>query len=199
MANKIPTQPPRVGPYPGGSPNSGGSGSGGTSGGPVLGPSVNIPTSNGGVFATAQVALFPCFNSHNNRNEYHAFDPTMGFNDPLAASTYSWRYEQFSGSEGSVGSFNQPTIRRLILTFRDLGRVTVTFTLTGCNDKGEVVTNSTSLGFGSATPTNRLLVTPVDIVLTCQIPQLSVRREANDGPLSIVQVVMLGEVEVATH
>jgi len=187
MSNKIITAPP----YPSGG-GGGGSSSGGSGGGnPAAGKSINVPASNGGVFAQRQVALFPCFSIANNRTEYHAFDPAMGFNDPLAASSYSWRYEQ-------VKPYRQATVRRLLLTYRDLGRVSVTFTITGSTDNGTVVSNSTPIGFGSSTPTNRLLTTPVDIQLTALNPQLSVRREADAGPLSIVQVVMVGMVETNT-
>ena len=186
MARPSPIEP-RGNPYPGGFP---GSSSGSSSGG-VPGPqakSVNIPTSNGGVFAQQQIALFPCYSVNNNRYEYHTFDPTQGFNDPNASSEYHWRVEQ-------VAPYRQATVRRIILTYRDLGQVAVTFTVTGSNDMQQVVSSSTSLGFGNAIPTGRLMTVPVNILLTALNPQVSVLRDKNEGPLSIAQIVVIGEVE----
>ena len=187
MANKIITAPP----YPSGG-GGGGSSSGGSGGGnPAAGKSINVPASNGGVFAQRQVALFPCFSIANNRTEYHAFDPAMGFNDPLAASSYSWRVEQ-------IKPYRQASIRRIIVCYRDLGRVSVTFTVKGSDDFGNVISTSTAIGWGSPSPTNRLFMIAVDLVFTGQLPQLSVLREANAGPVSIVQAVLIGECETNT-
>ena len=182
-------------PYPGGTPSVPQTPS---SGGVTPATSVNVPVSNGGVFAQTQIAIFPCFNVPSNRTEYHAFDVTQGFNDPYAASDYSWRVEQPGAQQGSTGIFRQATVRRIILTFRDLGQVTATFTITGANDNQDVVSQSTSLGFGSKAPTLRLFTIPINFQITCLLPQLSVHRDANAGPLSIVQVVMVGEVEEVT-
>jgi hypothetical protein len=82
-----------------------------------------------------------------------------------------------------------------MLTFRDLGQVSVTFTIIGSTDDGKVVSASTSLGFGNKVPTNRLLTTPVDILLTAIMPQASVFKDKGAGPLSIVQLVPVGVVE----
>jgi len=185
MAQKVNIGTP---PYPpsggGGTPSTGGSGGGN----PAAAKSVNIPTSNGGVMAQKQIALYPCFSLANNRTEYHAFDPTLGFNDPYAHSEYHWKVEQ-------IKPYRNATTRSVLVCYRDLGRVALTFTVTGCDDHGNIIATSTPLGWGSATPTNRLFMVKVDLVFTGQLPQLSVRREANAGSLSIVQAVLTGEVE----
>lgn len=156
---------------------------------------VNIPASNGGVFAQAQIALYPCFNVNTQQVEFHAWDPTQGYNDPLASSEYFWRYEQIPGMEGSSGGYRQPTIRRLIVTYRDLGQVTTTWTITVSNDQGQVKSNSVSIGWGNKIPTGRLMTTAIDIVMTGMMPQISVFRDKNAGPLSIAQMFPVGEVE----
>jgi hypothetical protein len=175
-------------------PHNGGGGSTPTAGTRSSG-FVNIPVSNGGVFAQAQIALYPCFNINTQQVEFHAWDPTQGFNDPLASSEYFWRYEQIPGMEGSSGGFRQPTIRRLIVTFRDLGQVTTTWTITGSNDLGQVVSKSVGIGWGNKVPTFRLMTVAINIVLTCMMPQISVFRDKNAGPLSIAQMFPVGEVE----
>jgi hypothetical protein len=174
-----------------GPPFGGGGGGGGStppSGGSPQAGSVNIPPSNGGVFAQARAAVFPVFNVNSDMVEFRAYDPTQGFSDPNSVCRYSWRVEQ-------IIPYRQPTIRRLALTYRDLGQVAVTFSITGSNDVGEVVSASTPVGFGSKVPTNRLFTVLVDILLTCQLPQVSVFRDKGAGPLSIVQLVPVGEVE----
>jgi hypothetical protein len=188
MAQIIRSIPPIISPpYP-----KGGGGSttpsGNSPGTGVQAASINIPTSNGGVFAQQQIALFPCFNTISNRNEFHSFDPTQGFNDPVASSEYHWRVEQ-------IAPYRQATVRRIILTYRDMGQVVATFTVTGSNDAQQVVSTSTPVGFGNKIPTGRLMTVPVNLLLTALNPQVSVFREKNEGPLSIVQIVVVGEVE----
>jgi len=182
MAVPVPPKPPVTSPpySPGGG---GGGGTPATGGG-----TVNIPNSNGGVFAQSQIALFPCYNVYNSRVEYRALDPTQGFNDPLAARHYSWRVEQFK-------PYRQATIRRLIVTFKDIGQATMTWTITGVNDIQEVISKSVSLGFGNRTPTNRLMTVPVDFMLTGMNLQISVDQNPNDGPLCIVQMFPVGTIE----
>jgi hypothetical protein len=184
-----PIRPPNGPPFP-----KGGGGSTPTAGTRSSG-FVNIPVSNGGVFAQGQIALYPCFNINTQQVEFHAFDPTQGYNDPLASSEYFWRYEKIQGMEGSSGGYRQPTIRRLIVTYRDLGQVTTTWTITGSNDLGKVVSNSVSVGWGNKVPTGRLMTTAINIVLTCMMPQISVFRDKNAGPLSIAQMFPVGTIE----
>jgi hypothetical protein len=172
-----PPIPPRNPPFPGGAPTGGGGGA-----------SVFVPPSNGGVFAAQQQALFPCLNIVSGLTEYRTFDPTQGFNDPNAGSFYEWRAEQSR-------PYRQATIRRVIVTFTDLGQVTTTWTLTGSTDFGQPITQSTSVGFGNSPPSGEVLTVPVDLTLTGLNLQLSVTRAPNAGPLSIVQVVLIGTIE----
>jgi hypothetical protein len=132
--------------------------------------------------------LFPCYSVNNNQMEFHTFDPTQGFNDPNASSEYHWRVEQ-------IAPYRQATIRRLVLTYRDFGEIFATFTITGVNDAQKEISTSQGLGFGNATPTGRLMTVPVDILLTGMNLQVSVEREKGAGPLSIAQLVVVGEVE----
>lgn len=170
---------PRDKPLPGGAPTAG------------SGTGVFVPTSFGGVLATRQAALYPCLNIRNRQTEYRTFDPMQGFNDPLLPSRYSWRVEQ-------VKPYRQLTIRRVIWTFTDLGQVAATWTLTGVNDQQKVVSQSILLGVGNNPPTFRIMTMPVDISLTGMNMQLSVSRDANAGPLSVLSLLMVGEIEENT-
>lgn len=172
----------RVPPYPGGVPQI-------PSGGNLPGaPSVYLPQSNGGVFATKKMALFPCFNALNNESEFMAFDPTQGFNDLVNPSSYNFRVEDFL-------PYRTATVRRIILTYTDLGQVSAVLTLTGCNDNQEVVSNSVTKVLGNETPTQAILTVAIDLMLTAMNQQLNISRANAAGPLSITKVWLIGEVE----
>jgi hypothetical protein len=182
MAPIIPVGP-RDRPYPGGTPTTGGSGSSGVG--------VFVPTSFGGVLATRQIALYPVLNVANNQMEYRTFDVGAVPNDKILPSSYSWRVEQ-------ANAYQQYTIRRIIWTFTDLGQVTATWTLTGVNDAQQVISASTALGVGNNPATGRIMTVPVDILLVGLNMQLSVSRNANDGPLSVLSVLMITDIPQVT-
>ncbi len=119
---------------------------------------------------------------------YH-FDPT-NFDDPATGSSYSYRVED-------VGRLRTPTIRRIGLIYRDLGSVTLTFTLTGSNDSGQPVSASTTATFGGNAD-SKLYVKLVDLTLTAQLLQLSISRAAGGGPMALCSVSLIGEVEEVT-
>ncbi len=170
---------PRDRPYPGGTPTAG------------RGTAIFVPTSFGGVLAFNQIALYPVLNIANNQMEYRTFDSGRVPNDQLLPSSYSWRVEQ-------ANAYEQFTIRRIIWTFTDLGQVTATWTLTGVNDAQEVISASTSLGVGNNPATGRIMTVPVDILLVGLNMQLSISRKANDGPLSVLSVLMITDVPAVT-
>ena len=134
------------------------------------------------------MALFPCFNGSTNQSEFMAFDPTQGFNDTVNPSSYNFRVEDFL-------PYRTATIRRVIVTYTDLGQVTAVFTLTGCNDNGDVVDDSTTKVLGNKTPTQAILTLAVDLLLTAMNQQLNISRAADAGALSLTKVWLIGEVE----
>ncbi len=173
---------PRVPPYPGGIPQI-------PSGGNLPGaPTTFLPQSNGGVFASKKMALFPCFNASDNTSEFMGFDPTQGFDDPVNPSSYNFRVEDFL-------PYRTATVRRIIVTYTDLGQVTAVFTLTGCNDNGAVVSISAAKVLGNEIPTQAILTLSVDLLLTAMNQQLNISRAADAGPLSLTKVWLIGEVE----
>lgn len=183
MSNaRLPAIQQRVPPYPGGIPQIPG-------GGNLPGaPTVYVPQSNGGVFGVAKMALFPCFNATDNACEFMAFDPTQGFDDEVNPSSYNFRVEDFL-------PYRTATVRRIIVTYTDLGQVEAVFTLTGCNDDQKVVTQSAAITLGNQTPTQAILTQKIDLMLTAMNQQLNISRAAGAGPLSITKVWLIGEVE----
>jgi hypothetical protein len=140
------------------------------------------------VFARSKATLFPVFNSADDRCEFMAFDPTQSNNDELNESSYTFRVEDF-------GPFKTPTVRRVILSYLDLGEVTLTLTLTGCNDNQEVVSEDTEITIGNNPPTNAILTQKVDLQLTAMNQQLNIYRAPDAGPMSLTKVWLIGEVE----
>jgi hypothetical protein len=149
----------------------------------VTGPS----GSNGGVTAFERIALYPA-----NGNIW-AFDPLSNFNDPIDGSNYFWRVEELA-----VG--RKPTISRLFVTYRDLGLVNVTFTITAVQDNQTVVSSSAAATLGNASPTGYLMTKEVDMPQISGMNfQLSASRLAGAGPLSIAKIKVCGRMEVDSY
>jgi hypothetical protein len=152
--------------------------------------------SNGGISQLASVALMPMQDFNTGQCGMFAFDPLFGFNDPINPSVHSYKIEE-------VMHGRTPTISRMILTYRDLGIVTASFIFTGTKDDGTAATPSVIVAtFGNKLQTNKLYTTFFDaqnavstLPITAQNIQLTVRREANAGPLSIVKITLCGRIE----
>jgi len=89
-------------------------------------------------------------------------------------------------------------VSKLIVTYRDLGLVTVTFNLTGTNDLQQVVSSKTTVILGNLSPTGRITTrNDVGLTLTAQNLQLSLSRAPGAGSLSIIKLVLVGTVELS--
>jgi hypothetical protein len=124
---------------------------------------------------------------------FYSFDPSFGFNDATASGFYAFKMEEII--PGRV-----PTVRKIIVVYRDLGLATVGFFLTGtlftAPSGQQLVSNSTTVTLGTASKTGRLMTALVDLELTAMDMQLTINRAANAGPVSIVKIIMCGQVEV---
>lgn len=142
---------------------------------------------NGGVFGTTWYLFVPvqavigglC---------YVGFYDIASHNDPVDGFHYAYRIEDVIPDQ-------TPTVNRVILTYRDLGLAKLTFTLRASNDDGEVISATTEVQIGNAIPTGALLTRQVNISITGFRPQLTITRNANDGPACIVAITMKGECE----
>lgn len=152
-----------------------------------------MPASNGGTTAPLNLALFPFADSFAIGHFSHIYIlDVMNFNDPARASSYSWKVEE-------VQAGRTPTCSRVILSYTDLGKATITLTLAGSNDAGQIVSETTTLTIGNASPTGKLLTVVVGLSLTAQNLQLTLTRAANAGPVSIVKVRLEGRVETTSY
>lgn len=119
----------------------------------------------------------------------YAYDPSLGFDDQSNHSTYFYKVEE-------VVPGKTPTINSLILVYRDLGLATVTFNLTATNDLQKIVSASVTVSIGNNPATGRIMtLNNIGLSLTGQNFQLSWTRAAGGGPVSIVKVILTGQVE----
>jgi hypothetical protein len=144
---------------------------------------------NGGFAGTTFFLFVPTSASDTGASFISIFDPS-NFNDTVDGSSYSWRSEDIV--PGRV-----PTVRRIILIYTDLGSATITATITGTNDNGNIVTASAQFNIGTSAASGAILTKFIDLTLTAFRPQLSISRAAGGGPVSIVEAVLIGEVEEA--
>ncbi len=142
-----------------------------------------MPGSNGGTAAPLNLALYASYVFGLPGNDFlFTFDPT-NFNDPLAASVYSYKVED-------VIAGRTPTVNRVIISYFDLGVASLTVNLSGSNDEGQAVNATTSITIGNTVPLNIIITQLVGISLTGQNLQLTLVRNANAGPVCITKVRM---------
>lgn len=114
-------------------------------------------------------------------------DPT-NFDDPGLGGFYNWKMED-------VIAGRTPTVSRIIVSYRNLGVASFTLTLTGTNDKGDTVTNSTPVTIGTVAATGRIASKVIGLALTGQNLQASISRVPGSGSLSITKLRLEGRVE----
>ena len=146
--------------------------------------------SNGGVATTSRLTLYPMVSTITGAVGFYSFDPTTGFNDPNASSSHSFKVEE-------VLPGRTPTVRRIVISYRDLGPVSLIFTLSGTNDAQQIVSYLLPVTLGNQVPTGKLMTKLIGLSFTAQNIQLSIVRPAGAGSISIAKIVMCGQVETS--
>lgn len=149
-----------------------------------------MPASNGGTALPLSLALYPVAGSTGNPIFY--FFDTTNFNDPNVGGFYFWKVEPII--EGRT-----PTCNKQIITYRDLGQVSVTCILSGFDQNAQsTVMVSQSVKLGTVAATGKVCTTPPSLLalnLSAMNLQFNVVRTAGAGPLSIIKVRLEGTVE----
>jgi len=151
-------------------------------------------SSNGGTDSPLRLALYPvsAMNGSFLSGDLYFFD-VSNFNDPDTGSFYFWKVEEIIPGR-------TPTCNRQMITYRDLGVVNVTFTLSGYDQNTQApVSESSPQTLGTVAATGKLCTLVLGLSLTAQNLQFSVGRAANAGPLSVVKVRLEGEVETTAY
>lgn len=141
--------------------------------------------SNGGTSQPLNLFLIPAQDF--NAAVIWTLDPT-NFDDPGLGGFYNFKVED-------VIAGRTPTVSRVIISYRNLGVATFTIALTGTDDNGDTVTNSTSVTVGTVAATRRIASKVIGLALTGQNLQGSISRIPGSGPLSITKFRLEGRVE----
>lgn len=152
---------------------------------------MSVPFSENGGFVASNFFLFMPTSSPDGSQSYIGIFDVSNFNDPTDGRLYTYRQEDII-----VGRV--PTVRRIILVYRDTGVLSVTVTVQGTDDNGQKVSQSVKVQIGTTSASLQLLTKFVDIELTAFRPQPLLSQNAGDGPLDIVSLTMIGSVEEVT-
>ena len=117
-----------------------------------------------------------------------AYFNELNFNDTVDSRAYIFRAEDILADR-------VPTVRRVIVTYIDLGVATVTATINGVDDTGALVTAAATVTLGTVGATGRLLTAFFDMGISCFRPQLTLTQAPNGGPYQLSTAMITGTVE----
>lgn len=159
------------------------SGSGGTTGNPsVQAADLSKIPATGGLAGIEGLLLVPMKDDISGFVFFYELDPE-DFNTESDV-VYEFRQEEIQ--EGRL-----PTIHRVRVMYRDLGKVTVVVGVRGFlngNSEEKVV------ALGSEAASGKVLTTLVDLQITDERPQLYFRRLKDAGPLAIIKMTLCGSL-----
>lgn len=115
------------------------------------------------------------------------FDET-NFNDTIDPRVYIFRAEDIIADR-------VPTVRRVIITYVDLGVATVMATINGVDDTGVLVRASSTVVLGTVGATGLLMTAFFDMGISCFRPQLMLSQNANGGPFQLSTAMITGTIE----
>jgi len=147
--------------------------------------------SNGGIPAALNLWILPVFGNSVGPAGFVTLDPT-NFNDPNSGSSYSWKVED-------IAAGRTPTINRLIISYKDLGQVTITVLISGTDDQQKDILYQQSVPLGTIGASGTIKTVVVGVDLTGQNLQLTITRAINAGPLCITKIRMEGRVETTPY
>jgi hypothetical protein len=145
--------------------------------------------SNGGTLSPLNLFLIPAQDFLD--SVMWTLDPT-NFDDPGLGGFYFWKTED-------VIAGRIPKVSRVIISYRDIGVATFTITITGTNEEGKVVSNTTSTTVGTTSQSGKIATKIVGLLLRAQNLQVSISRNPGSGPLSITKVRLEGAVETTAY
>jgi hypothetical protein len=168
-------------------------------GGRTAGISPGAITSTGGLFGGLGLLLIPVFNAQSNSYFLTTWDGTNF--DTEEDCHYEFRQEDLKVGYAA-------TDHKIIVIYRNLGKVKVTFNLTvfrrglttyeknvAVIQQGTYKTVSKTMELGSNPPDKKLYTIDFNMVNSGERPQISFDRRANKGPLSIISVTLCGNVD----
>lgn len=113
---------------------------------------------------------------------------SLSFDDALDGASYTFKAEDILADR-------VPTVRRVVITYIDLGVARLDVRLTGVNDAGVAQIATTTVTIGTVAATGNLLTAYADLSLTSYRPQLTLIRGIAVGPIAISTVLLTGTIE----
>lgn len=150
----------------------------------VRGGSPGLLTSTGGIFGTNFVVIAPIIDSVRGTGLYFTWNP-FDFNSE-EDTTYVFRQEEMQHAR-------QVTIHKIVVTYRNLGKVKVTFSLSAYSNVNETFFSvPKTLVLGSIQADRKLYTKKIDLLINGERPYLTITRKANAGPLALTKVTLVG-------
>ena len=153
----------------------------------ITGTGVSAPGANE-VTALVQNFRYLLVPSLGTTGKVLSYYDTTSFDDATDNATYVFKAED-------IAADRVPTVRRVIITYIDLGVASLIVTVSGVNDLGASTSSQATVSIGTAGATGVLATVYADLAVTCYRPQLTIVRNAAGGPVAISHVVMTGTVE----
>jgi len=149
------------------------------------GGSPGLLTSTGGLYGFNYVLVLPILNTKHNIGQFFTLD-IEDFNCEEDVE-YIFKQEEMQ-------HLRQISVHRILVTYRDLGKVKVIFSVTTYSTESDKYTTKESkiVTLGSAKADKKLHGKKIDIAITGERPQLRLFRKAKDGPLAITKISMVG-------
>lgn len=160
---------------------------GGGTPGTTLGSNPALVTSSGGLFGNDSLLLVPYFNAVNNRY-YIGYYDTTDYNCEEDAE-YLFRQE-----DGIVG--RDIIVSQVVLVYRNLGPVNVTFSLTAFSKIAqEFTTNISGITYlGTPAADGKLYTKRLDFGIVGERVETRIFRKAKAGILSIISLTLCGTI-----
>jgi len=169
-----------------------GTGGGGGGGASPLAPkgasNLSLITSTGGINGTSSLLLVPIYITHLQKFVFASFDPT-NFNCEEDC------FYNFKMEDMKLG--RNVDVHKVYLQYRDLGKVTFTVSVSAMllNRKTNKSTlNNASKDLILGTGDGLIHSKFIDLKVQGERPQLSITRKANNGPLSIIAAMLVGNM-----
>lgn len=179
----------------------GGGGGGGYVGGgtkkssATIGGSPGLLTSTGGLTGAVGACYQPFYNPHTKSYNISVIDPS-DFNTEEDVNYY------FPEPDAQAGVGRKVTVHKVILTYRELGKVTFTFHIEAyISETDSYITESVVVNIDGKVngkmrkglfPDKKIHTKKLSLIVTGERPEPWIFRAADAGPLSIIKVVLCG-------
>jgi hypothetical protein len=117
-----------------------------------------------------------------------SFYDTTSLNDATDNSVYTFKAED-------IHADRVPTVRRVIITYIDLGVASIVVNVSGINDNGTLAFGQAVISIGTVGATQNICTAYADLSVSCYRPQVTLTRNGAGGPIAISHVVATGTIE----